>query len=182
MLSLAPELRALVKKGVPMEHLKIGECIFCREHVLINTVLGSCVSATFFHPQSQTSAIFHAMLPNVKFANDKQGTCNFVNSAIDSIVTRFQKAYIPLGQLEIKVFGGANTMRGPRRAALREMLDVGKKNVDQAFASLQKRGLSPLTTDVLGDTGRKLIFYTKTGEVWLKMVDAETIHDFVNMV
>ena len=58
-------------------------------------------------------------------------------------------------------------------ANLREMLDVGRKNVESALTALARHGLRPKSRDVLGAFGRKLYFATATGEIWLAHLDQE---------
>ena len=49
---------------------------------------------------------------------------------------------------------------------------MGKKNVEQAEAELLALGIEPVVRDVQGAAGRKIFFYTVTGEVWLKRLPA----------
>lgn len=172
MIRNVPELKALIDAGTPVVHLKIGECVITSEPVLISTVLGSCVSVTFHHPKTHTSAMFHAMLPTKNGNKSTQGVCAFADLAVESLIQRYQKLGIRLSQLELKIFGGANTMRSKEREALGDILDVGRKNAETALAGLSKFGLKPSVSDILGDRGRKILFHVPTGRIWAKFVDA----------
>jgi chemotaxis protein CheD len=174
MIRNVPELKALVDGGTPVVHLKIGECVITSEPVLISTVLGSCVAITFHHKKTHTSAMFHAMLPSKNGNKSTQGICAFADKAVESILTRYQKLDIRLSQLEVKIFGGANTMHSKEKAKLDAILDVGKKNADMAMAELAKFGLKPSARDILGNRGRKVLFYVATGQIWVKFVDARS--------
>jgi len=172
MIRNVPELKALIDAGTPVVHLKIGECIITSEPVLISTVLGSCVSVTFHHPKTHMSAMFHAMLPSKEGNRSSQGVCAFADKAVESLVMRYQTLGIRLSQLEVKIFGGANTMRSKEREKLGDILDVGRKNANIAIAELAKYGIKPSARDILGDRGRKVLFHVATGEIWVKFVDA----------
>jgi chemotaxis protein CheD len=67
--------------------------------------------------------------------------------------------------LEVKVFGGAS-MRRP----VPNHKSVGSQNVEVALQLLNQAGFSPRTTDTGGTSGRKLLFYSSTGEVFVKRI------------
>jgi len=161
--------------GLPMGHVGIGDCAFAAKPMLFVTVLGSCVSVTFHHPGRQAGGMFHAMLPDRNMARGRQRVCTFADAAVAAMLERFAARGMPARELTVKIFGGSNTMQTAHPAALREMLDVGRKNVDAALAALAARGLVPAASDVQGAYGRKIYFATATGEVWLSYMDsAET--------
>lgn len=153
--------------GLPVGHVSIGDCAFSTRPMLLTTVLGSCVCATFHHPARQTGGMFHAMLPDVSMARPHNRPCTFADQAVASLVRRFRKGGMDPADLVVKLFGGANTMISKQPLALRDVLDVGKKNVDSARAALKSFGLKPVVEDTLGARGRKLFFATATGQVWL---------------
>ncbi len=153
--------------GLPIAHVSIGDCAFATRPMLLATVLGSCVCATFHHPAHRAGGMFHAMLPDVSLARPGARPCNFANQAVTALVERFRAKGMDPADLVVKLFGGANTMISKQPAALRELLDVGKKNVDSARAALASFGLRPVAEDTLGTRGRKLFFATATGQVWL---------------
>jgi chemotaxis protein CheD len=157
-----------IKDKLQNEHLSIGECIFTCRKMLINTVLGSCVSVTFYHASSNYAGMFHAMLPDAGMSGRKDFPCNFADVAIHSLLARFKYFKVPAHELDVKLFGGANTMCSGEDAGINEMLDVGLKNVQSARAVLKEYGLVPVREDVLGSSGRKLVFNTSTGDVWMK--------------
>lgn len=153
--------------GLPLAHVSIGDCVFATRPMLLATVLGSCVCATFHHPQRQAGGMFHAMLPDISLARPGARPCTFADQAVASLVQRFRAHGMDPADLVVKLFGGANTMQESQPVALRELLDVGRKNVDSARAALASFGLRPVAEDTLGLRGRKLFFATATGQVWL---------------
>ncbi|OGR38493.1 MAG: hypothetical protein A2051_03535 [Desulfovibrionales bacterium GWA2_65_9] len=153
--------------GLPIAHVSIGDCAFATRPMLLATVLGSCVCATFHHPACGAGGMFHAMLPDISLARSHSKPCTFADQAVASLVKRFRARGMDPADLVVKLFGGANTMISAQPAALRELLDVGKKNVDSARAALAALGLRLVAEDTLGTRGRKLFFATATGQVWL---------------
>lgn len=160
----------LLRAGIPLAHLKIGECIVSSRPLLVSTVLGSCVSVCFHHPATRTGAIFHAMLPTQAMSRETQPSCKFVDSAMELILARLGRLGIPQYEMECKLFGGAFTIQPERKDSVRNVVDVGRKNVDVAKAALADLGLRVLCEDALGRFGRKLFFATHTGEVWMRPV------------
>ena len=47
----------------PVMHLQPGELIFGRGRGTIQTLLGSCVAVTLWHPQRRLSGMCHFVLP-----------------------------------------------------------------------------------------------------------------------
>jgi chemotaxis protein CheD len=161
--------------GLPVGHVSIGDCAFAVRPVVLTTVLGSCVSVTMHHPGRRVGGMFHAMLPcrTLRRHRSRASDCTFADLAVAAMVERFRDAGMPPQELEVKLFGGANTLQESYAEDLREMLDVGRKNVETALAALARYGLRPKVRDVLGALGRKLYFCTATGEVWLSYLDQE---------
>ncbi|HBE94999.1 MAG TPA: chemotaxis protein CheD [Desulfovibrio sp.] len=173
------DVRALLAQGLRQEHLKIGECIFTTKDLLIVTVLGSCVSVTFHHAGG-AAAMFHAMLPDSGQASGPvRHPCNFADLAVEAILERFRAKGLGLREIQTRLFGGGNTFCAEERDHIAEMLDVGRKNVAAARAALKRHGLTPLSEDVLGARGRKVLFHTGSGTTWVRGVDAAPDDDFI---
>jgi len=151
--------------NIATTYLKIGEGGVYAQPTAVQTVLGSCVSVTFFAPASGIGAMFHAFLPCPRTEADCVAErYKFVSTAVQTVVTSFVSKGIHRRQIECKVFGGAN-------ALLEGEYGVGKKNAQQAFESLEQCGLSFLVSSIGGTRGRKLLFLSHTGEVYLKYLD-----------
>jgi chemotaxis protein CheD len=161
--------------GLPLAHVSIGDCVFAPQAMVLATVLGSCVSVTFHHRAGAAGGMFHAMLPSKGQLrhSSRASECTYADLAVRAMVRRFHAAGMPPEELEVKIFGGANTLQNAYGGNIREMLDVGRKNVETALATLASYGLKPKAQDVLGSQGRKLYFATATGEVWLSYLDQE---------
>ena len=56
-------MKSLRSSGLPHVYLKPGELFLSREPAIVSTVLGSCVSITFFEPAASLGAMCHVMLP-----------------------------------------------------------------------------------------------------------------------
>lgn len=167
------DIRALLAEGIRQEHLKIGECVFTTRDMLIVTVLGSCVSAVFHHPPTRAAAMFHAMLPDSsQTSNPVRHPCTFADLAVAAVMERFRRLDVPPQEIRVRLFGGAGALCPEERDRLRDMLDVGAKNVAAARLALKIHELRVLSEDVLGPRGRKILFHTGSGRSWLRDVNA----------
>lgn len=152
------------------EHLMIAEGKLYTEPLLVQTVLGSCVSVSFFHPRKNIGAIFHSLLPQFSaYETDEKNAAVFryVDSAITRMVQAFGEINIKPSSLECKVFGGAN-------ALFPKEVSVGEKNVRTAFESLAKYNLRVVASNVGGMKGRKILFLPHTGDVFVKLLNNTT--------
>lgn len=166
--------KALADRGVPTLHLRISECLITPEEAIISTVLGSCVSVTFFHKATRVAAMFHAMLPDSALARgDTSEPCKFVDTAMERILSPYRQRRIPIAELETKLFGGAYSLKSRHKnTACQDMVDVGAKNVAAADVLLKRHGLKPVKRQVMGDRGRKILMHTHSGVVWMKHLAA----------
>ena len=150
--------------GPPVAHLGIGEGRVFEGPARVHVLLGSCVAVTFHLPGKALGATFHALLPNRAEYIRKEPTdtpFRFVDTAIETLLSALSRARVPLDRLEIKVFGGANSL-------VQGEFGIGEKNVRAAFSTLARHGLRVVASNVGGTRGRKLVFLPATGEVFMK--------------
>lgn len=148
-------------------HLNPGEWVATREPSQIATVLGSCVSVTMFHVRLSLAAMCHAMLPHPRRATDIERfeleRFRYVTEVIPAMAETFRAAGVVAAEIEVKLFGGGNVLRGDPRAPVTEWL--GSINVRTAREVLEEHGLVVRAANVGGTSGRKILFNTGTGEV-----------------
>ena len=146
-------------------YLKPGELIMSEKPVMITTVLGSCISVTMFHSGTGAAAICHGMLPN----GGTSESFKYVDQVLRYMVLYFHHLDISRKELQVKIFGGAD-MFNSGKPGIRN-LTVGWQNISVASRYLKECGLVPTASDVGGQMGRKLIFNTDTGVVYIKKLN-----------
>lgn len=146
---------------MPTCYLKPGEIYFGLEPARVITVLGSCVAVTMYHRPQRIGAICHAMMPTRGNAG-KDNIFQYVDTSLDWMFAQFASRRILPRDLEIKLFGGAG-MFTSRRGGEQALL-VGERNIGMALKVIDAKGLKITAWDVGGDRGRKLTFFTATGE------------------
>ena len=147
-------------------YLHPGQMCFCDRPSRVETVLGSCVAVTMWNPRLCIGCICHAVLPRNRGSGDDP--LKYVDSSIQSMLQVLDRNASRRHDLEVKVFGGAS-MRRP----VANHKSVGSQNVDVALALLRDEGFALRTSDTGGTSGRKLLFYSATGEVYVKRIPME---------
>jgi chemotaxis protein CheD len=137
---------------------------------LVTTVLGSCVAVTMFAPARGIGSICHAFLPDsTKYSShgkDPQ-VCRFVDTAVESMLSSLMRLKISPEDLVVKVFGGASGIMSCDRCNL---FDIGGNNLQVAHQRLKDHGIRVTKSATGGNQGRKLLFLTHTGDIWVKLL------------
>lgn len=155
-------------------YLKPGEVCFSKSPVKIITILGSCVSIIMYSKSSKIGAICHAVMPSRETANmTKQrmkDAFQYVDSSMEWMLSQFEEAGIKRESIEVKIFGGSEIFFDSSKS---RGIGVGKKNIEAAIKMIKHKKLKLKAWNIGGNKGRKLIFYTDTGEVLTKFVSKE---------
>jgi len=148
------------------EFLNVAQGGIFDSPTMAHTVLGSCVAVTFFVPKRGLAAIFHALLPRAeeyRLHDPLTSPFKFVDSAILNLASRLFHRGVTRHEIECKVFGGAS-------ALFAEEMSVGRRNVEVAFHTLAELGLRVAASNVGGERGRKIVFTSGTGEIFVRLL------------
>jgi len=162
---------------VPDIYLKPGEAVISEKAAIVSTVLGSCISLTMFNIKSKIGAICHNLLPVCRDKSMCNDNCHeafrYVECTIQRMVSEFTVRGIKKSEIEVKLFGGSDMFKisgGKNNSAT-----VGKQNVETALKILSDLGIRVAAADTGGSRGRKIIFCTQTGQVFLKRLNKTEI-------
>jgi chemotaxis protein CheD len=148
-----------------------GQYYVTRNDELIDTVLGSCVSACVRDPVARVGGMNHFMLPetqsqtNNSWLDPKEGLATRYGSfAMESLINDLLKHGAQRSRLEVKLFGGGRI--------LDSMIDVGARNVAFAREFVRLEGFTVASED-LGDIfPRKVVYDPLSGRVRVKRLNA----------
>ncbi len=160
------------QQSLPTVYLKAGEMHFAEQPALVVTVLGSCLSVTMHDRQRGIGGICHGLLPSCSGKAGCKSNCldgfgfRYVDCSIQHMIRLFDRAGARRSEIEVKCFGGADMFS--RKIEKPGVVSVGRQNIAAAEAILKREGLKIVTQDMGGLRGRKVFFYTHTGEVLLK--------------
>ncbi len=155
---------------VQVIYLKAGEMHYADRPSVVVTVLGSCLSVTMFDRKSGNGGICHGLLPACEDRTSCTPGCRaafrYVECSITQMLRLFDKTGSRRRDIEVKCFGGADMFT--RKIEKKGIVSVGRQNITTAEQVLSREGFRIVKQDVGGLGGRKLFFYTHTGEVLLK--------------
>lgn len=124
----------------------------------VTTILGSCVAVCMWDRYLGIGGINHYMLPTwngMELASPKYG-----NIAIERLQERMLQLGCKKQNLVAKVFGGGEVI-----SVTTTSMHIGERNVMVALEMLADMCIPVIGRSTGGNSGRKIIFNTHTGEV-----------------
>lgn len=160
--------------GLPKVFLQTGDCFIGVAPTMVTTVLGSCLAVTIHAPKMGIGTICHAFLPDSSDGKHPQGRepqiCRYVDTALQNMLETMDKIGVPRRELVIKMFGGGQGV-AVSNIEPSSSYNIGRRNIEMAKKLLKFARLDIQAQDVGGVQGRKLMFNTQTGEIWLKKLN-----------
>jgi chemotaxis protein CheD len=141
-------------------------------HVVLTTILGSCVAACIRDPVAGVGGLNHFLLPgNENDAKSAEGERYGVH-LMELLVNGLMKKGARRERLEAKLFGGAKMME--------RLSDVGKLNAGFAERFLKHEGIRIIGGSLGGEQGRRIQFWPVSGRARQFMMPLDRA--FVNPV
>jgi len=139
-----------------------GEAFVSKTPYVVDTVLGSCVSVAIYDTVLGFGGINHFMLP--EWNGDGLPGNKYGETAISHLIQKMLNMGSNRGNLIAKVFGGSelNDSNG--------IFQIGTRNTSIAFDILKREKIPVLSRSVGGNLSRKVIFYSDTGDVLIRMI------------
>jgi chemotaxis protein CheD len=150
-------------RQVPSVYLYPGELIATSDPSVISTVLGSCVCVCLLDPVTRSGGANHFLLPHLTRGDGS--SCRFGRTAMETLFNRMLSLGCQKRNLTARMFGGASQFE-----ASGGRISIGQQNVQVATHFLEDEGIPILVQEVGGSRGRKLVFHTETGEVFVRML------------
>lgn len=150
--------------GMQAAKILPGEYYVTTRDMLIVTVLGSCVSACIRDRVTGIGGMNHFMLPDSDNDPDNplSTSTRYGTYAMEVLINHLLKLGARRQNLEAKVFGGGNVLRGFTAT------NVGARNADFVLHYLEREQIPLAARDLLGMYPRKVYFFPKTGRVLVK--------------
>ena len=151
---------------VSSRYLLPGEIHFDDQPIMVNTVLGSCISVTMFNKQNRIGMICHGMMPDSKETFKQDENCmKYLDCCIIHMHEKFGSFGVNPAEIEVKIFGGSDMFAYSGAAET-----IGTKNIASAVTNLDKLRYKIIAKDVGGQFTRKLYFSTETGIVYVRKI------------
>ena len=153
-------------------NVRPGDLHVTRKNILLETTLGSCVSASLWCKRLCAGGLSHGVLPRGPSEIDSgdPDAFRYVDLAIRHLVRQFERIGAAREEIQVKLFGGADVL--PVLSAREGRPTVGSLNCRTAVETIQDLGLRVAASDLGGTRGRRIQFWVATGEVRVYRLDA----------
>jgi chemotaxis protein CheD len=125
-------------------------------HVVLTTILGSCVAACLWDAQGGIGGMNHFLLPGDRRPSGGQAVIQRQGvHLMELLVNALLRHGAQRHRLQAKLFGGARMIRG--------LTDIGDMNAAFAERFLRDEGIAIVGGSLRGDFGRRIQFWPTTG-------------------
>ncbi len=156
--------------------LQPGEYFFGDFETRLRTLLGSCVSITFWHPTKLIGGMNHIMLPTRGEAATKKmqregGSLDgkYADESLTLMLNEMKKAGTRPSEYQVKLFGGGDMFsKSNQENSQGKKGHIGLGNIGAAKNLLQQHGFKCHAEHLGGLGHRYIIFDIWNGNVWMK--------------
>lgn len=153
-----------------------GEYYVTDRDMMVVTVLGSCVAACIRDYHSGIGGMNHFMLPdnNADDSSPMSSSARYGTYAMEVLINQLAKLGARRVNLEAKVFGGGNVLKGFTVA------NVGQRNADFVLDFLATEKIRIVAQDLVDIYPRKVYYFPSNGKVMVKKlrnIHNDTIFD-----
>lgn len=138
------------------------------EDTLVAYGLGSCIGVVMIDPVLKVSGLLHAVLPRAKdgLETKEPNPSKFVESGIEYLVAEMTRAGAKQTRLAVHLVGGANMLQ---LTGMTHSFDIGTRNIEAAYATLQRLKLPVSSAEVGGHLGRTVRVYVANSRVTVRV-------------
>jgi chemotaxis protein CheD len=144
-------------------YLHAGQIVVSSEPCAITAIVGSCVAVYLFDPGLCVGGGNHYVMPTA--GRSDALTTRYGDVAMEALLRRFAAFGCRERDLQAKLVGGASIIQASEHIGAESL---GMKNVRLAKRILARRRINVLSEDVGGTRGRKVVFQTDTGVVFIR--------------
>jgi len=158
----APRHAAPDPGGRAERYVHAGEVLVAATPTAFSTVLGSCVAVCLFDQGRSVGGVNHILLPHPV---GPERSSRFGSVAVPRLVEELLRAGARRESLQAKIFGGAAVI-----GHFRGRHSLGEDNVSLTRQLLEEAGIPIVEEDVGGERGRKVVFHSDVGAVWVRLL------------
>jgi chemotaxis protein CheD len=160
----APQAIDPPSPALPSAFLHPGQMLVSATPIRLTTIVGSCISVCLWDSVSRIGGVNHFLLP---FGGGiGPSTLRFGNVAVARLIESLVALGSARADLVAKVFGGACVID----AFLERGEHLGMRNAQAAVDALAQERVPIVASDTGGRRGRKIIFDTASGTVWVREI------------
>ncbi len=136
-----------------------------KDPYVVKTILGSCVAICLWDKKLKIGGMNHYMLPT--WNGNDLASPKYGNIAIDKLISRLMSLGSKKEDIIAKVFGGGDMLEGKKGSSYL----IGERNIRVARILLEERNIPIIASSTGGKRGRKILFFTDSGEVRHKLLE-----------
>ncbi len=144
----------------------IGGVRFAERDVRLKTVLGSCVSFTFWHPQRYVGGMCHFAMPSRQRQRDGALDGRFADEAMQLLLKAALQRQTRLEEYLVGMYGGGCMFPD---IVPPDSHHVGVQNIHKGRELIKQYHLNCIREHVGGIGSRNVIFDIASGEVQVRM-------------
>lgn len=158
------------QRGNVVVKLLPGDYYVTSEEEVLDTILGSCVSACIRSPRLRIGGMNHFMLPRPSgcgtdtWEHVAGRATRYGSASMEKLINRILSAGGTRADLEVKIFGGGRV--------LSSLSDIGNHNVIFVRDYLRQEGLKVTSEDVGSNFPRHVQYFPMTGRVRVRHLTA----------
>ena len=151
-----------------MSHVRVfvnpGEVYFGNGDIHVETLLGSCVAITIWHPARHYGGLCHFLLPNRLHARTSPvHDGRYGEEALQQLLSEVKRHGTAIQDYHVKVFGGGRVFETESLKS-----SIGETNAQFAIHMLQQLHIPVAVQDIAGYGYRYLRFDLINGDVWVR--------------
>ena len=171
----------MTRSPVAHRFLQLGDYYFGAERVRVQTVLGTCIAITLWHPIKRFGGICHYLLPTRGIARAPASGLPgvYADDVMELFEASMRRSQTRAQEYQVKLFGGGNMF--PEQLATSKCRDqactdraratcasIGCRNIAAGQQMLAEHGFTLAARDVGGHGSRQVSFDVWSGDVWVR--------------
>lgn len=140
--------------------------------VLTSLGLGSCIGLVIYDDIAKVAGMSHIMLPNNHEDKDVKKLGKYADTAVPKLIEDLIALGALKSRLKAKMAGGAQMFSIPGKNSA-SFLAIGERNIETTKKMLEQYGIPLVASDVGGNKGRSVEFYTDNWIMIVKVIGSE---------
>ena len=140
--------------------------------VLTSLGLGSCIGLVIYDDIAKVAGMSHIMLPNNHEDKDVKKLGKYADTAVPKLIEDLIALGALKSRLKAKMAGGAQMFSVPGKNSA-SFLAIGERNIETTKKMLEQYGIPLVASDVGGNKGRSVEFYTDNWIMIVKVIGSE---------
>jgi len=151
----------------------MGDIVVAKHPVVLTSLgLGSCIGLVIYDDIAKVAGMSHIMLPNNHEGKDVKKLGKYADTAVPKLIEDLIALGALKSRLKAKMAGGAQMFSIPGKNSA-SFLAIGERNIETTKKMLEKYGIPLVASDVGGNKGRSVEFYTDNWIMIVKVIGSE---------